>query len=399
MGRIEAWFEEDRRASEVHRRLFFQEQGAATGEPVCVDYIISGARLPAPLERADLAIPALIFEAMRRGKPLHIRGPVSRSLLDSICEFQAFWNFHLPAVYHRVEVTADSEVSGEPRHDAAVVPFSGGLDSSFTVWRHRNDSPGPGQRQIKLAFMIHGFDIPLDNQSAFDLAYRNARAMLDSIEMPLSVVRTNWKSVACTDWEMQFSAGVVGCAYNFMREAGYCLLAAGQNYGYYHAPWGENAVMTWMLSSHDFHVDYDGAASTRPEKAGAIADWTEGIAHLRVCWQGPITGVNCGRCEKCTRTKLCFMANGVPVPSALVGRATLRDVLRLHTVPVYRIVDILARAEAKGQSGAWILALRFALFRRKYLPRPLWAARRYARRWPWLRRLVRRIRGRPELPV
>ena len=58
MGRVEAWLEEDRAPAEVHRRLFFQEQGAAAQDRGCVDYIISGDRLPAPLERADLAVPA-----------------------------------------------------------------------------------------------------------------------------------------------------------------------------------------------------------------------------------------------------------------------------------------------------------------------------------------------------
>lgn len=394
MDRIETWLEEERSSSEVRRKLIFEEHGATAMGRSCVDYIISGPQLPAPLERADIAVPALIFKAMRRAKPLHIRGPVSRTLLDNIYEFQAFWNFLLPEMYHRVDVTAESEVSGEPRYDGAVVPFSGGVDSTFTVWRHRNDRDAPGQRKIKVAFMVHGFDIPLDSRRAFDVALENSRATLDSVKLPLTIVRTNWKSATNAIWEMEFGAGVVSCAYNFAGDAGYCLFSAGPNYASFKLPWGENPVTMWMLSSHDFHIDFDGAAFKRDDKVATFADWREGVERLRVCWEAPVTGYNCGRCEKCVRTQLNFLACGRPVPPAFSRKAGFFDIAGYYTERLYRIEDNLSRALASGQSGAWVIALRFARFRSKYLPRPLWTVRQYARRIPWLRRLVKDIRAR-----
>lgn len=85
-----------------------------------------------------------------------------------------------------------------------------------------------------------------------------------------------------------------------------------------------------MMSSHAFAVKLDGAAYARCEKVRGLADWTEGLEALRVCWQGEDTSGNCGVCEKCLRTKLNFMEAGLVVPSSLGKSPTFGQIVTIQ---------------------------------------------------------------------
>ena len=51
------------------------------------------------------------------------------------------------------------------------------------------------------------------------------------------------------------------------------------------------------------------------KKVNEISEWKVGVENLRVCWQGVLNDRNCGKCEKCIRTKLNFLACGNLIPS------------------------------------------------------------------------------------
>jgi hypothetical protein len=60
-----------------------------------------------------------------------------------------------------------------------------------------------------------------------------------------------------------------------------------------------------------------GGGTTRTEKVRTIGGLRSVRENLRVCWQGDQLGRNCGRCEKCVRTKVNFLAAGHGVAPAL----------------------------------------------------------------------------------
>jgi hypothetical protein len=64
-------------------------------------------------------------------------------------------------------------------------------------------------------------------------------------------------------------------------------------------------------------VRHDGAGRSRTEKVAYLATWEQGMPLLRVCWEGRVPDGNCGRCEKCVRTRLNFHIAGVESPACL----------------------------------------------------------------------------------
>jgi hypothetical protein len=143
-------------------------------------------------------------------------------------------------------------------------------------------------------------------------------------------------------------------------------------------------------------VIYDGGEYARTEKAEGISDWAVGLNNLRVCWAGPLTGKNCGVCEKCIRTKLNFLAVGAKLPPSLSGMPSLIAVSRLRTTNEQQISllnDIVDTAVQRNIKGPWVNALKFAVLKNKLIQRIIvlrfmrntwWQTKslvRYSKRW------------------
>ncbi|MET3109491.1 hypothetical protein AAKU67_004419 [Oxalobacteraceae bacterium GrIS 2.11] len=332
--------------------------------------------LPPPLTVHDMAVTATLFIAMDRGEDLHIDGPVSASMLESVEDLVASWVNWCPDFYRPIKVTAAEEVPDtamrKPARRTAVLAFSGGLDSLFTIWRHASGRAGRRSRTLFAAGLIIGLDIPLDASAAITAARSNAQAALDSINVPLALIRTNWKTEACVHWQMEFGTAVSTCLRNWQGTVDTALVASDFDYRRLLLPWGGNPVTYPMLSTSEFKVVYDGGEFNRTEKAGGIRDWEAGLNNLRVCWEGPVTGYNCGICEKCLKTKLNFLAAHMPLPSSLAGMPTDSAIFRTRAKNLAQVTflkeiyDIAVRDQIKA---SWVGALRMAIVKNIFLNR------------------------------
>lgn len=320
--------------------------------------------LPLPLRAHDMAAIALVFKAMHSGRSLHVDGPVSLELLEGLDELVTSWTMWRPDLYKRIGITATEEVPdrdlpvSESRQ--AIAAFSGGVDGSFTFWRHFKGRAGRGNRAIRAAVLVHGLDIPLSQTKAFDVAHHSADETLRASGVPLVKMRTNWRELASFSWQMDFGSGLVACLRNWQGTVGAALIGSDEDYAHLVIPWGSNPITFSMLSTENFAAVYDGAGYGRTAKLKAISDWEECLKNLRVCWKNVDTGRNCGTCEKCVRTKLNFLAAGMPLPEALSGDIDTLRILRVRArnpVQLSYLTDILDFAKTFKTEGRWSKAL------------------------------------------
>lgn len=233
----------------------------------------------------------------------------------------------------------------------SVIAFSGGVDATFTLLRHTKNLAGFRTTKPAAGILIHGFDIPLQSEAAFAMAQSNAKSVLDTLSLPLITVRTNWREI-CSDWETQYVSGLAACLNLFSGIARFGLFGSDEDYANFVLPWASNPVTNHLLSSDTFKIVTDGAGYTRTEKVELIASFPEVSKKLRVCWEGK-NGDNCGRCEKCVRTALNFMATGVLPPPSLIQRLDLSTILKFRVknpVQLYFIRDILEFAKNNKKS-------------------------------------------------
>ena len=362
---------EQRSPGQVRREL------SIDGGPTAF-FEITGDVLPPPLARHDFTAITTIFLAMREGRPLHVAGPVSRRLLRNLEEFQEAWSLWMPRDYRPVLVSADEEVDDTSDKSApnGVFAFSGGVDSVSTLIRHLDGHMGRRTVRPVAAVMIHGFDIPLSEETAFETARGAAGAILADLGVPFSVVRTNWRETIRRRWEMEFGSGLMACLHQFAGPATVGVIGSDGDYGRAVLPWGSNAVTNQFLSSGDFEIQTDCAGLTRTERVALISRYPAIAARLRVCWEDARSGRNCGRCEKCMRTNLNFLANGTD-PYCFDRRPTSMEILGIRARSAIQIgyfEEIVDSARKHGIDERWVSVLVASIAKNKLLlpARPLW---------------------------
>ena len=124
--------------------------------------------------------------------------------------------------------------------------------------------------------------------------------------MRLNIVRTNWQKPFSVKWTMTHALGIAAVLHLFHRQFGSGVIADDLSYDMQITPWSSNAITNQMLGCSGFPIRTTGAAWSRTQKAGVVATNPVVLEHLRVCYERPELGGNCGECEKCFRTKLNF---------------------------------------------------------------------------------------------
>lgn len=125
---------------------------------------------------------------------------------------------------------------------------------------------------------------------------------------------TNFREISTVSWEHSHASALVSSLNNLKNIAGTCLIGSSKPYDSLGIGWGSNPVTDHLLSSGAFLIRHEGATHNRTEKVKEIADWEMGTKNLRVCWEGQLKDRNCGKCEKCVRTKLNFLLTHHPIP-------------------------------------------------------------------------------------
>ena len=319
----------------LRRRVIVRSAGAVVGDlwyeaitPVVRPF--SGATL-------DFAAIALLPYAMRQRTALHIVGPVTRSLLANLEEYQDAWVRWRPDLFGRVNLTAetllDTGALAQPQAAAnaqgAVLAFSGGLDSTYALIANHTRALGLRSKTIATLAMVHGFDIPLQDEAAFEAASAKAARLGEAFDVPLQRVRTNWRAWS-PQWVLTFGIGLSSVLQQFSGDHDAALLSGDKAYGHETFPWGTNSVTNHLMSSREFPLIGVKYGATRTEKAQLVGQHPLARELVRVCWAGADLSKNCGHCEKCLRTKLSFLAAGAGVIPAL-GDLDLAELANLSS--------------------------------------------------------------------
>jgi hypothetical protein len=329
---------------------------------------------------ADPFVVGLLFPMMQRQGDVMVEGAVSPSLLSNLEQFAAIWQAWNPDRYRPVQIRARDEVEAPAPAEKgqAIMPFSCGVDSSFTLYRHCMGLAGRRNHRITAAMVMHGFDIWLDQENAqgmYEGLLKGARAMLDSRQVQCVSATSNFHELPCT-WGDSFGTHLVSGLRLLAGRFDAALIANDVPHTRLGITWGSHPVTSPFLGSRHFEVSDDGGETFRFRKIQILTRWPELMDHLRVCYENPGSHGNCCRCEKCIRTILAFRAAGVPKPSVFSKEVTHRQIRGVrfhHEYIVEHWKEILLGAKDSGLEDAdWIPAVHAAI-------------RRNRRRWWWRR--------------
>lgn len=302
-------------------------------EPARLWYEVPAELAPFLTDSCDPFVVGTIMLAMRYSADLVVHGPVSPSLIQNLAEFQAAWVCWRPDTYSAIEVAADqlSEAVAPQPQGLAVAAFSGGLDSAFTIYRHKVGTCSQAQRNIEAGLLVHGFDIPFEQSDAFERAAGRAKGTLASLGMTLLTMASNHRHLN-PEWNDTHGVGLASCLMLLGGRYNEGLIASTYSYSDLFLPWGSNPVTDSLLSSRAFRIVHDGARAVRPFKAMLVAEWPEAFENLRVCFSAPQSDENCCHCSKCTFTLLLIWAAGLRRPASFRDGISVEKILALRNL-------------------------------------------------------------------
>lgn len=192
--------------------------------------------------------------------------------------------------------------------------FSGGLDSTASYIKHRDQKPN--------LIMIWGADIPPNRIDFWNKIKNHYKKFADQEGIEINFVRTNMhflresmltfkfgKYLTDSSWwgALQHGVGLLGlCAPLTVTERiGTIFIASSHNQELFDYRWGSHPLIDNKVSWVNVKVIHDGYASTRQEKIrNAVKNYIKNTGRhplLRVCYS-QFNDFNCGKCEKCSRT-------------------------------------------------------------------------------------------------
>jgi len=349
---------------------------------------------------ADPFVVGFLFVMMQEHRDVMVEGPVSPSLLTNVEQYMALWHAWAPNRYQPVAIRAreEAELPVPSAAEQAIMPFSCGVDSCYTLLRHQRGLAGRRSHQIGAAMVMGGFDIRLDRTSAqgkYNALMTDTHAALEDAGLACIDVTSNFHELPTT-WGHSFGTQLIGSLHLLAGRFGATVVANDVPYTRMGLTWGSHPVSNPFLGSERFRVIDDGAETTRFGKIESLTQWPEAMRRLRVCFSEPGSYANCCRCEKCLRTILSCRVAGVPLPEAFGHDPDNRRIrwARFHNWPnVLQWREVVAGAEARDLGDAdWVKAARAAIVRNRIRLRTNRIKRAFI---PLRNRIRTRFRGSP----
>ena len=281
-------------------------------------------------ERADFAAWLLLPVAMRRGVDLLIEGAGSDDTVRNANRLAHIWSQWMPGHFSAVDVAFTRTWSGATPGTAGDLCFySGGVDSTYGILRRFR----AGARQSLLT--VHGLEYRHGDRARFADLLEKTRPFAERVAMRRLLVRTDVKDLyrhyranpKGNDVVHGFVLAAMGFLYaeRFGRAVILADHRADQQFAVH--PYGTNAVTNPLFSDGVFALCTEGEDVTRAEKSVLLLESQEALESLTFCVDYSARPHNCGRCQKCIRTKAMFFAATGRIPEFCIDKTLAPDCL------------------------------------------------------------------------
>ena len=322
-----------------------------------VGYIAFEGEVKAPDALGDPFLAACLLPSMFIGEDLEIGAPVSRMLVESMATVQDIFLTWYPTDFRRIQVKTPHVLSNStfPKENATAAFFSGGVDSWYSLLKHRD--------RVGVLLTVNGFDISIENTKVYDELVDAGREVAHDFGMSLLAVETNLrlgldpgfgrlgKSYPDDFWGPVLHGAFLGAVgLCLQRHFGQVVIPSSYPYDFLF-PWGSHPLLDALWSTDLTCFEHDGCEAGRTRKVQRIAECSMALRRLRVCAANEPGVYNCGTCEKCCRTMLALGLFGKLAADAPFSKLLDLAALELQDLPASKVhwyVEILAVAQAGG---------------------------------------------------
>ena len=239
-----------------------------------------------------------------------------------------------------IEPEAGWRVSARAPHECTAALLSGGVDALSTLLGNRLDYPLSHSGSIQTCLFLYGtnagqmgLDGPdLERFRFYSYHLQRLQDLAEREHFSLLPITTNVRRFAPSYqcWsQFGYLPATVAAAYLFMGSFTRVLVASDGQPLFS----GTEALEVPCLSSAGMDVWIDQPGISRMEKLHSLAchpNWMELIQPCHLITLPAAGFLNCGRCEKCLRTKLSLLGLGYPISPAIFADPQLRPTMLLR---------------------------------------------------------------------
>jgi hypothetical protein len=277
---------------------------------------------------ADPFAAAMLIRAMRAGEILEIEPPISPQLCFRLRRIRDIFHTWYPEFANiEIRTMARKFENATPKADAATF-FSGGVDSFYTLLKHRRGQSTLPVRLTHLIFM-RGVERTVEESKDVDTSEKWAREVANSVGVQVITGETNIRASLNglkneIHWDNHYlGSALAAVALALSFRLGYICIPSAFSYNHLVAH-GSTPLLDEMYSTERLNIIHDGSEVTRASKVEKIIEWDHDLvlARLRVCWRNAGGAFNCGKCRKCVRTAVPLRVLGVWHKAAFRDKST-----------------------------------------------------------------------------
>ncbi|MFC1853324.1 hypothetical protein ACFL27_24260 [candidate division CSSED10-310 bacterium] len=245
-----------------------------------------------------------LLPSMKKGYRLVTAGAVSEQFMAAIEDIQDIfcsWDSSLQKI--KISGT-ELKKSDPPAENRIGTFFSGGVDSFYTLLKHRSEI-------TDLIFVI-GFDIRLDDDVHRERTTDIIRTIGTNFGKRVIVVETNLRSFfdPYVHWGNLGHGAALACVGHLLSSFFKRIYIPATLTQPDIQPCGSHPLIDPLWSTESLEFVHDGYETNRIDKIRFLAPHDVVLQSLRVCFKNPQSSYNCGRCEKCLRTMICLYIAG-----------------------------------------------------------------------------------------
>lgn len=272
-------------------------------------------------------VTCLLPLASSLGENIEIDKPCDYQLLVNLQEVMSVWN-SWDAKLSIITICSPIQMNVVSKSPSTAAFFSGGVDSFFTALTVDEEARQGKVKPLTDLILVWGFDIPLENTSAFEKLYKRLEKSTILLNKSLLPVITNIRQTRfeITSWGTHSHVGALGAVAHVFAGA-FSKVYLGSSYPYKAlvTPWGSHPMIDHLLSSSCMEIFTHGLPKNRVEKTKFISKFNIAMGGLHVCWQDA-SDKNCGRCDKCYRTMITLqLLNGLDGCSTFTQKVVTED--------------------------------------------------------------------------
>lgn len=319
-----------------------------------------------PVRSVDGFVAGIIFAAMESGEDLDVMQSMTLKGVQNLTHFIEAWGNLLPQQYKKIKINAHQIIEpNSVKTNAAVSAFSGGVDACFSLIRNAESDWKNGAFDIQYVLGVQGFDIPKEKYAEYDELMKRVSPIYEQYGCRRLKVWTDIKDQSKQDWDMSHAAQLASCLHIFSEHFSNGIIGSSEPYCDFFGPWGSMPSTDFLLSSGQMDIIHDGAGFSRTEKVERISKNQMVLDRVKVCYQKGFND-NCGKCEKCYRTRLNFLAVGIANPKCFnqpIEYSYIKKIKFNSKVRLTELKSIISYADERNVDDEWLKYAKYALIK------------------------------------